>query len=798
MTSFTYDSSGNLTSLTDPDGNTTTWTYNDQDQLIQETNPLGASAYYSYDSAGDLTQYTDYDGRVREFTYDANHDLLSETWYADTADADAGQNADDVFQYAYNSAGQIVSESSVGQVSNLSSSYSSSDVYTYDSQGRETSVTETSTGGPTVVLSYQYTGTSTEPSVVSASIDGTPDYQDTYQYDSQGDVTQITQTGQTGGDAVADVQVDLTYNAAGQPQTITRYVGGQLAVTATYSYDSDDNLTGLVYSQGGTTLSQYAWTYTNAGVPASAGSSVGLASADLGSSGSAELNWTPGSNLIVPSDNPSQIPLDLLSGSTSPSNLIASTTSVDGTANYSYDPAGQLTGATYSPLPSGEGQGEGTQPDESYSYDSNGNRTNTGYVTGPDNELLSDGTYNYSYDADGNRIERTNIATGAVTDYVWDNRDRLVEVIDRASAGGAITQDVHYTYDAENRWIGETVSIPGQAVQETSYAYCGNQIVLQFDGTSSTSALGVANLSHRYLWGPAVDQILAGEQVTSLTQPGNVLLPLTNNVGTVCDLAQYNAKTGTTSVVDHRVYDSFGNLVSQTNAAVDFLFGFTGRPEDNATGLQINGQRVYRPSTGDWMSQDPTGFSAGDTNVYRYCGNSPANETDAVGQRAAFLASRGFHATVIDSSGQVHVCVTPEELYSAILEIAQAGLKIVSMKIWGHGATDRYDMDSDYINKKTGLAEPSIVVYADGRITINVAGKSQDVAQLMQTITNGNTKIDLCGCGTSPMARQLAANLGNGAFVTGSTNFLAFGVSGRFFFRLWPTHTWFSWQHAGR
>ena len=54
-TTFTYDASGNLTSLTDPDGNTTTWTYNDQDQLIQETDPLGTSAYYSYDSAGNLT-----------------------------------------------------------------------------------------------------------------------------------------------------------------------------------------------------------------------------------------------------------------------------------------------------------------------------------------------------------------------------------------------------------------------------------------------------------------------------------------------------------------------------------------------------------------------------------------------------------------------------------------------------------------------------------------------------------------------------------------------------------------------
>ena len=225
-----------------------------------------------------------------------------------------------------------------------------------------------------------------------------------------------------------------------------------------------------------------------------------------------------------------------------------------------------------------------------------------------------------------------------MTDYVWDNRDRLVEVIDRASAGGAITEDVHYFYDAQNRWIGETISTPGQAVQETSFAYAGNQIVLQFDGTSSTtsstgfaSPLAVANLSHRYLWGAAVDQILAGENVTSLTKPGNVLFPLTNNEGTVCDLAQVNPQTGTTSVVDHRVYDSFGNLVSQTNAAVDFLFGFTGLPTDPATGDVVALNRIYDPVTGTWMSKDPTGVVAGDANAYRYCGNSPANATDPSG-----------------------------------------------------------------------------------------------------------------------------------------------------------------------
>jgi hypothetical protein len=47
---------------------------------------------------------------------------------------------------------------------------------------------------------------------------------------------------------------------------------------------------------------------------------------------------------------------------------------------------------------------------------------------GPNNEILSDGTYTYSYDAEGNCTERVNIATGADTDYTWDLRNRLTEV----------------------------------------------------------------------------------------------------------------------------------------------------------------------------------------------------------------------------------------------------------------------------------------------------------------------------------------------------------------------------------
>ena len=87
-----------------------------------------------------------------------------------------------------------------------------------------------------------------------------------------------------------------------------------------------------------------------------------------------------------------------------------------------------------------------------------------------------------------------------------------------------------------------------------------------------------------------------------LTQTGTVDWVLTDNLGSVRDMAVYNATTGTTSVAMHRVYDSFGNLVSQTNplvslgvAAVDCLFGYTGKAFDKATGLQNNLNRWFDP-----------------------------------------------------------------------------------------------------------------------------------------------------------------------------------------------------------
>ena len=102
-------------------------------------------------------------------------------------------------------------------------------------------------------------------------------------------------------------------------------------------------------------------------------------------------------------------------------------------------------------------------------------------------------------------------------------------------------------------------------------------------------------------------------------------------------MAQYNAATGVTDIVNHRAFSAFGQLLSETDpatgqaATVSSPFGYTGCYFDAATGLQWNVNRWYNPGIQRWMSQDPMGFTAGDANLYCYCGNGPATLVDPAG-----------------------------------------------------------------------------------------------------------------------------------------------------------------------
>ncbi|MFN6107543.1 MAG: RHS repeat domain-containing protein, partial [Planctomycetaceae bacterium] len=261
-------------------------------------------------------------------------------------------------------------------------------------------------------------------------------------------------------------------------------------------------------------------------------------------------------------------------------------TSVDGTSTFQYDQSSQVTAVTHT-----------GQVSENYQYDSNGNRTNTGTSTGTNNRLLSDDRYDYQYDAEGNRTRRTDRATGQYQILAWDHRNRLTSVT-TFSAAGTRQAGVEYTYDLFDRRIARQVDADGAAGFETTqrFVYDGEDLILAFSG--STNAL-----TNRYLYGPATDEILADEQLgtTSTGTAGIVTWSLDDHLGTIRDLVQYTAATGTTTVVNHVRYDTFGQIVSQTNSQFQPWFAYTGREWDPAVGLYFYRARWYDPRAGRFL-----------------------------------------------------------------------------------------------------------------------------------------------------------------------------------------------------
>jgi RHS repeat-associated protein len=93
-------------------------------------------------------------------------------------------------------------------------------------------------------------------------------------------------------------------------------------------------------------------------------------------------------------------------------------------------------------------------------------------------------------------------------------------------------------------------------------------------------------------------------------------------------------------------YDGFGNVTSNSNGSFSDRYLYTGREFNATNGLQYNRGRYYDPSVGRWTQTDPLGMGGGDTNLYRYSNNSPANVVDPFG-----LTGHGVKNTTGDGRG---------------------------------------------------------------------------------------------------------------------------------------------------
>ncbi len=632
LTTYSYDGDGNLLSLDDPNLNTTTWTYNPANLVSSQTNQLGAVATSNYDPAGDLTQYVDADGRETDYNYDLAGDVSQEIWKSSAGVKGAISNE---INYVYDGDGRLTvawdnsssydaSLDLLGRPQTIALDFAGmqtqgvalNQTFNYDNQisslavavGTITDTVVSPPRGPVPILpgdpmfSPEASGLTKAPSFTAAS-------GGSYYKDSTGTVHMFTYG------ASLDLENAYTYNADDQLASITQGMAPSQSVygtnyvapkTAAFGYDGDGRLLTMDLYDAGT-----IGVTSNLGTPA-----VHAAYGYDDASRLTNLTYTgPGAGTLasygLTYDDDSRV-----------TNVTSSadTGTIYSSTSYSYDHDNQLTGTQYN-----------DSSQVSQTFDSNGNRMSQTALAatvndsvGSDNRLLFDGTYHYAYDADGNRTAKyiggapvnNQVPRGAtdVTTYTWDNRNRLTSVKHQATVGGAVDSAVYYNYDMFNRMISRSAT----NTPEQFFVYDGQNLLLVLNSK------GV--VQDRYFNGPAVDQVLASE-----TPTGGVEWLLADYEGSIRDVATYSDSSHTTSKFDHMVYDAFGNLVSQTNSGNQPRFTYTGQEWDSAAGLYYDSARWYDPASGSFISQDPLSFGGGDTNLSRYCGNSPTNYIDPSG-----------------------------------------------------------------------------------------------------------------------------------------------------------------------
>jgi RHS repeat-associated protein len=206
---------------------------------------------------------------------------------------------------------------------------------------------------------------------------------------------------------------------------------------------------------------------------------------------------------------------------------------------------------------------------------------------------------------------KTRISDGQNWNFTWDYRNRLTQLVVK-NASGTILSQQNNTYDVFDRRIGVYTNVGGVTSQMWT-VYDGVNTYADFDGSG--------NLTNRYLYGLAVDQLFG-----KMDASGNSRWYLTDLVGSVRLLT--NPSGG---VLDTVSYDSFGNILSESSPANGDRFKFTGRELDSVSGQYNYRARELDPLAGRFTSEDRLGFEGEDANLYRYVGNSSVAYVDPTG-----------------------------------------------------------------------------------------------------------------------------------------------------------------------
>ncbi|HEY8341568.1 MAG TPA: DNRLRE domain-containing protein [Calditerricola sp.] len=232
---YTYDKNGNVTErkLTSKDGATVysriRYEYDEANQLVAVTDPLGNVTRYSYDANGNVTQETNPDGSRQEYLYDAA-DRKTEIRF----------NGVVRYRFTYDANGNVtkVEDLALGQER----------TQTFDKVNRLIGMT---TAGGTVAWTYDADDNVTAVTITS----GSTTYTHSYEYNDADHNIRVT-------DPSGRVY-RFNYDEAGNVRTVTQGNG----TVATYIYDENDRVTHISIGKttDGSPIAAYVYTYDENG-----------------------------------------------------------------------------------------------------------------------------------------------------------------------------------------------------------------------------------------------------------------------------------------------------------------------------------------------------------------------------------------------------------------------------------------------------------------------------------------------------------------------------------------------------
>jgi RHS repeat-associated protein len=623
---FTYDGLGRLLTTEDVLGNLTVNDYDLNGSLVSATNPLGHAMTYEYDSLRRQIKVTDAEGGIVTFEHDENGNR--------TALTDQVGNRTTFVYDALNR--QVRETDPLGHSIITGYDEVGNRIEVIDRNGHRRSFDfdelnrlsdEKWWDGSTLIRTIH----STYDSVGNLKTITDPDSSYAFTYDELNRQTSVDNAGTPGAPRVI---LTSNYDAVGNRIQVQDNRG----VTVDSVYNSRNLLTSRNWSGGGIDDIRIAFAYDERGQQSGVERASDLAGNQAVSTSTLGYDVLGRQSSIVHTGAGGVTVASYRYRYDAASRLIREVRD-DVAVDYGYDRTDQLLSADRS-----------TGPDEAYSYDLAGNRTMSGYQTGQANRLITDGTFRYEYDFEGNLVRKTEIATGTITDYAYDNRNRLTAVTER-TAGGIILSSVSYQYDALNRRIATTAN--------------GVRLVTVHDGDATWADYDtVGVVSARYLTGDVIDEMVARFWLN-----GTTAWYLTDRLGSILWLL------GPTGATMNRVdYDSFGRFVAQANPGFGDRFTFTGRELDVAAGLYYYRARFYHSFAGRFVSEDPVRGQFSAINPYSYVANRPTMFTDPSGAVALLdfaikqMASPLHFAVGFEIGGLLEFGLTNIVFISAILD----------------------------------------------------------------------------------------------------------------------------------